>query len=87
MSEIKNFDYTNKELVSLILKKEGIHEGNWVLAAKLSFSAMNVGGAPDGSDASPAGVVALTGIRIERIPEPLPFSINAAEANPKKLKK
>jgi hypothetical protein len=83
MVEMTHIDYTNKELVVVMLKDQGIHEGNWVLAAKLSFSAMNVGESPDGSDASPAGVVAVTGVRLERVTEPLPFSVNASDANPK----
>lgn len=84
MSEISQVDYTNRELLAMMLKDQGIHEGNWVLAAQLTFSAMNIGQLPDGSDASPAGVVAVTGVRIERIPAPLPFSVNAAEVNPVK---
>ena len=46
----------------MMLKDQGIHEGNWVFAANLSFAAMNFGQLPDGSDASPAGVVAVTGV-------------------------
>jgi hypothetical protein len=75
--------YSNKELVEMMLRDQEIHEGNWVLAANLSFTAMNFGQSPDGSDASPAGVVAVTGVLLERVPAPLPFSVNAAEANPK----
>ncbi len=86
MVETTKFIYSNKELVVMMLKDQGIHEGNWVLAANLSFTAMNVGQLPDGSDASPAGVVAVTGVLIERVPESLPFSVNAAEANPKPKK-
>ncbi len=86
MTEKTEFDYTNKELVVMVLKDKKIHEGNWALAAQLAFSAMNIGQLPDGSDASPAGVVAITGIRIELVPEPVPFSVNAAEANPKPKK-
>ncbi len=84
MAENIRVNYSNRELVVLMLKDQGIHEGNWVLAANLTFSAMNIGKLPDGSDASPAGIVALTGVLIDRVPEPLPFSVNAAEANPKK---
>ncbi len=73
---------TNRELVVLMMKHKGIHEGNWTLSAQLTFSTLNIGQLPDGSDASPAGVVALTGVRLERVPGPLPFSVNAAEVNP-----
>lgn len=84
MSKADKIEYSNKELVAALLRDKEIHEGHWVLAAKLTFSAMNIGQAADGSDASPAGVVALAGIQLENVPAPLPFSINAAEANPKK---
>lgn len=84
MTELKHFEYANKELVATLLRDRGIHEGHWILSAQLTFSVMNIGQLPDGSDASPAGVVALTGIQIENVPESLPFSVNAAEANPKK---
>lgn len=84
MTELAQFELSNKELVVFLLKNQGIHEGHWHLSAKLSFSALNLGQAKDGSDASPAGAVAFTGIRIVRVPEPLPFTVNAAEVNPKK---
>jgi len=83
MAETTRRIYSNKELVVMMLKDQGIHEGNWVLAANLSFTAMNFGQSPDGSDASPAGVVAVTGVLLECVPAPLPFSVSAAEANPK----
>lgn len=75
---------TNKELAVLLMKNQGIHEGHWILSAMLSFGAINIGQAEDASDALPAGFVALNGVRLERVPEPLPFSVNAAEVNPKK---
>lgn len=82
MTEIAQFEYSNKELIVLMLKDRGVHEGHWHLSVKLGFSALNLGQATDGTDASPAGAVAFTGVRIVRVPEPLPFTINAAEVNP-----
>lgn len=84
MAEITQLEYKNKDLVVLMLKDQGIHEGDWVLQVKFAFSAMNIGQSDDGSDASPAGIAAATGFAIARVPEPLPFSVNAAEVNPKK---
>ena len=75
---------SNRDLVVLLMKNQGVHEGNWILSALLTFSTANIGQTSDGSDASPAGIVALTGVRLERVAEPLPFSVNAAEVNPKK---
>lgn len=82
MTELKQHEYSNKELVAVLLRDQGIHEGHWILAAKLSFTAMNIGQLADGTDASPAGVVAVTGIQINNVPEALPFSVNAADVNP-----
>lgn len=84
MAEVKQIAYSNKDLLILLLKDQGVHEGHWVLGAQLTFTAMNIGHSPDGSDVSPAGVVGVTGVVIERVPEPLPFSVNADEVNPKK---
>jgi len=83
MAEISQISYTKKDLLILLLKNQGVHEGHWVLGVKFRFTAMNIGQLPDGSDASPASVAAIETIHIERVPEPLPFSVNAAEVNPK----
>jgi hypothetical protein len=83
MAEEKRLNYTNKELLILMLKDKGIHEGNWVLGAEFAFTASNIGQSPDGSDASPAGIVALSNVHIAQVQQPLPFSVDAAEANPK----
>lgn len=84
MADATRFEFSNMELLVLMIKKQGIHEGHWALQAKFTFAAMNIGGQTDGTDVLPAGVVALAGVGIELVPEPLPFSVNAAEVNPKK---
>src|ERR1039457_6606979 len=66
---------TNKELVVLLMKHQGIHEGYWILSAILSFGALNIGQSADGSDAVPAGFVGFTGVRLERVPKAMLFFI------------
>jgi hypothetical protein len=83
MADVTRIEFTNKELLIMMLKKQEIHEGNWVIQAKLSFAAMNMGTTSDGTDTMPAGAVAVSGMGLELVPEPLPFSVNAAEVNPK----
>lgn len=82
MAEVNKINYTIKDLLVLMLKDQGIHEGNWILGATYSITAMNIGKLPDGTDAAPASVAAIQTIHIERVPEPLPFSLNAADVNP-----
>ena len=53
MAEIARIEFKNKDLVALMLKDQGIHEGHWVLQAKFSFGAMNMGATDEGTDAIP----------------------------------
>jgi hypothetical protein len=84
MAEVTRIEFANKDVVILMLKEQGIHEGNWIFQVKFSFGAMNMGAATDGTDAVPSGIVGVTGLGLELVPQPLPFSVNAAEVNPKK---
>lgn len=84
MAEITRIEFTNKDIVALMLKDRGIHEGHWVLQAKFSFGAMNMGASSEGTDAIPTGIVGVAGMGLELVPQPLPFSVNAAEVNPEK---
>lgn len=86
MAESKKFDYSIRELVTLMLKDQNIHEGNWILTAKFSLSVINIGLSPDSSDVAPAGLSKIDGIGIENVIDPLPFSVDASVVNPKKTK-
>lgn len=81
MDDLSALEFTNKDIITLIIRAKGIREGHWVLAAKLHFVAASIGFPPD-NESLPSGIVALAGVKIERAPEPLPNSVNAAEVNP-----
>ncbi len=83
MAEIKQIAYSNKDVLILMLKDQEVHEGHWILGSNFSFGAATMGQLPDGSDASPTAIVTLSGFNIERVLEPLPFSLDASEVNPK----
>ena len=83
MAEIKQISYTNKEILILMIKDQNIHEGHWVLGAGFAFGAMSMGQSADGADASPTAIATLSGLGIERIPESVPFSVDASIENPK----
>ncbi len=50
----------------MMLKDQGIHEGEWVLTAKFKQAAINIGLSSDEADVSPAGISALDGVGMER---------------------
>lgn len=85
MAEANQFLWTHRELVALMVKDAGIHEGKWQLVITYGMSPMNFGPAPD--QASPGMIVAVTNVGIQRMlsDQPLPppsLFVDAAEVNP-----
>ena len=70
----------HKELVTLILRARGIHEGIWMAAANLGFTAITVG--PDEQNINPAGVVSILGFGITKVDKMSALSVDAALENP-----
>lgn len=82
MNKGMEINYSNNELVNLILKNERIHDGNWILAINFGFTAMNIRQSEDDREISPSGIVSVQKIGLRRVSEPLPFSVDAAVVNP-----
>jgi hypothetical protein len=69
--------------VEALIKKQGIHEGNWKLLVEIGFSATNVNGAPEGEPVlMPAAINLIQGIGILRTEEISNLSVDAAKVNP-----
>lgn len=75
----------HKDLVSLLIKENNIHEGNWILMAMIGFAPINIGQNPTGEDASPAGAVVFQKVGIQQVDAPMPNSVDAAKVNPAKV--
>ena len=82
MPEVNQIFFSHKELVEILLKKAGIHEGRWMLTANLGFSAGNFG--PSSDQLSPGGVVAILQMGISRAGPEIPEQAlsDAAIVNP-----
>jgi hypothetical protein len=78
------FTWTYKELIALMIKAAGIHEGRWTVLHNYGFVPGNFG--PSNDQMSPGVIVALTAIGIQReVPGAVPPSslvVDAAEVNP-----
>ena len=83
MSEVSSFDFSHKEVVTALLKSAEIHEGIWMLAAKLGLAGVNIQ-LPDSSNINPAAVVSIYNLRIERTTELNSLSVDASVVNPLK---
>ena len=85
MPEADQYSYNHKELVELLVKDAGIHDGEWMLSVQMGFSALNIG--PEGGH-NPAGIVMFNKIGIQRVPDnatrPAELVVDAAKVNPRR---
>jgi hypothetical protein len=81
MPETSQIVFSHKELVELMLKQQGIHEGIWGIFVKFSLGASNVG--PTQSDLLPAAIVAINEIGLQKFEQETNISVDAAKINPK----
>ena len=85
MPEANQYSYNHKELVELLIRGAGIHEGEWMLSVQMGFSAINIG--PEGGH-NPAGLVIINKIGVQRVQEnaspPSELVVNAAKVNPRR---
>jgi hypothetical protein len=80
MAEPTQIVFSHKEVVTLLIKEQGIHEGIWGLFVKFGLKAMNAGGGPD--DVLPTAMVPLMEIGIQRREQEDNISVDAAKVNP-----
>ena len=73
--------FSHKELVTVLIKSQGLHEGIWGLYVKFGLKAVN-SGASD-ADLQPTAMIPVLGIGLQRFEEVNGLSVNAAEVNPK----
>jgi hypothetical protein len=82
MPEVNQYLFKNKEVLEILVKQAGVHEGRWGLMAVFNFGAANVGPTPD--QVTPGAIVGLAQLGIQRaVPEtPVEITVDAAEINP-----
>jgi hypothetical protein len=82
MPEASSYIFKHREVVELLIKKAGVHEGNWMLLVTFGFGAGNMGPMPE--EMSPGAFVAVTSIGIQQAPPDAPaaLTVDAALVNP-----
>jgi hypothetical protein len=82
MPEANQYLFNHKELLEVLIKQAGVHEGKWVIMASFGFSPGNFGPSPD--QMAPGAVVAVLQIGIQRATSETPdaMSLDAAVVNP-----
>jgi|SRR5580658_8877577 hypothetical protein len=82
MPEQTEIMFTHKELLELMLKKQNIHEGIWMISVKFGMQATNFGVAPDGSDVLPTAMIPIISIGLHRGDKVTNVSVDASVVNP-----
>ena len=82
MGEPQIITFTYKEIATVLLKHQGIHEGLWALTVQLALQAGNIKVGPSEGDIAIAAIIPLMKIGIQKSDKPTPLTVDAAEVNP-----
>jgi hypothetical protein len=85
MPQSNQIIFTHKELATILIQKQGIHEGWWGIFIRFGLRGANVGESP--SDFLPAAIVPVREIGLQKFDKETNLSVNAAEVNPPIKKK
>lgn len=70
-----------KQVAEALVKYHGIHEGIWGIFARFGLGASNVG--PNENELSPAAIVPLVELGLQKFAKETNLSVDAAKVNPK----
>ena len=81
MPQANQYVFSNKELLELLIRQAGVHEGKWILMASFGFTAGNFG--PSNEQMSPGVAVVISQMGIQRASAETPeaMSIDASVIN------
>jgi hypothetical protein len=82
MGEPQIITFSYKELATVLIKHEGIHEGLWSLTVQFAMKAGMTQTGPAEEDVVIAAVIPLLKMGIQKLDKPTPISVDAAEVNP-----
>jgi hypothetical protein len=80
MAEPNNITFSFKEIATLMIKDQNIHQGYWGIAVRFGISATNAGLSE--ADIKPTAIVPIVDIGLQKFEELNNLSVDAAEVNP-----
>lgn len=81
MPEITQYTFSHRELVEILVKQQGLHEGIWGLYVRFGLGASNVGESP--AQLQPAAIIPVVEIGLQKFDRETGISVDAAKVNPK----
>jgi hypothetical protein len=82
MGEPQIVTFTYKEIATVLLKHQGIHEGLWALTMQMGIQATNVKVGPSEADVVPAAIIPIIKMGIQKFDKPNALTVDAAQVNP-----
>ena len=79
--QINQYVFTYKEIAEALVKQQGIREGLWGVYLEFGIAAANINAAPD-ADVTPAAIVPVQRMGLQRFELPNNLTVNAAGVNP-----
>lgn len=64
MAEIKKYDFSLRELTEILVERQGVREGKWIVTLELGITAGVIGANP--GQAKPGALVVVSGVALER---------------------
>jgi hypothetical protein len=81
MPEPGNIIFSYKEIVEILLKAQGIHEGIWGLFVRFGLNAANIGESQE--LLRPAAIIPILELGLQRMEKESNLAVDAAKANPR----
>ena len=82
MAESTQFMFSHQDVVTELLKSQGIHEGIWMLVINFGFGAAAVGQSEGSSELNPTAIIPVLRIGIQLTDQLNSLSVDAAKVNP-----
>ena len=82
MPETRKIEFNYNEIAQALVRYSNIHEGLWGIAIKFGIQGANIGAGPDG-DLTPAAIVPILELGLQRFDEPNNLTVDASEINPR----
>ena len=80
MSETSQYLFSFKEIVTALVKAQGLHEGIWGLFVNFGLNAQNIG--PNENELRPAAMMPILGMGLQKFEKESNLSVDAKKVNP-----
>lgn len=78
----EDYKFSHLEVVEALIKKQGLHEGIWMLSLQFGIGGINVTNPENHEDLTPAAVVPVVSIGLRKKDALNPLALDASVVNP-----